>query len=46
VPAAALQECTDEFGKVAEKSQEMEQKFVQCVMFLNGVLEGRKGVKK
>jgi hypothetical protein len=45
VPVDVFAECNEDFAKAATKAIEAEQKFMQCVIFLNGVLEG-KGVKK
>jgi hypothetical protein len=45
VPLVALTNCEQDFEKVSKQLAEREQKFLQCIIFLNGVLEGKGATK-
>jgi hypothetical protein len=45
VPIQELESCQTEVAELTKDFDECKGKFMQCVIFLNGVLEG-KGVKK
>lgn len=45
VPQEEFVKCNEDFAKVSETALDWQGKFLQCVYYLNGVMEGKKGNK-